>query len=96
MLMLGWGRSTGVSVPIPGAQKLSFAALAKSAGYVQAYDFDDLEAFQDGIESIMSQTGPILVCLKVPPTTEVTPFSSPRTVDIIDRFRTSLRGSASQ
>ena len=82
--------------PIPGAQKLSFAALARSAGYVQAHDFDDLEAFQDGIESIMNQTGPILACLKVLPISKVTPLSSPRTIDILDRFRTALRGSASR
>jgi phosphonopyruvate decarboxylase len=53
--------------PIPGQDKISFAELARSAGYAAAYDFDDLEDFSNRAEEILNQSGPVLVCVKTLP-----------------------------
>ncbi|MCS7207026.1 MAG: thiamine pyrophosphate-dependent enzyme [Dehalococcoidia bacterium] len=51
--------------PIPGATIIRFAEMAKAAGYRAAYDFHDLEAFATELPRILSQPGPVLVCLRV-------------------------------
>jgi phosphonopyruvate decarboxylase len=56
--------STGAA-SIPGADILSFAGLASSAGYPVTYEFDDLEEFVTQLETIFQQEGPIFVCLKI-------------------------------
>ena len=62
-------RTTG-GQPIPGAGKFSFSGLAKDAGYHHVYEFDNLEDLENSIETIMKETGPTFVCLKVPPLIE--------------------------
>ena len=61
--------------PIPNMGKLSFADLAKAAGYVEAYEFDDLEEFAVQAEEIINAEGPIFVCLKVEPEPETRPMA---------------------
>ena len=51
--------------PIPAVDKLSFAGMAKEAGYAAAYQFDSLEEFATEVEGILRQRGPVFVCLKV-------------------------------
>jgi sulfopyruvate decarboxylase subunit beta len=48
--------------PIPGAAKVSFRDMALAAGYANAYDFSDLEEFENRIEGIFAEDGPILIC----------------------------------
>ncbi len=80
--------------PIPAAGKLSFAGLARGAGYPRSHEFSDLEAFQGGIEAILREDGPTLVCLKVPPATKRVTSTSPRTIEIMGRFREAVGGSS--
>jgi len=56
--------------PIPGAGKINFTALAKGAGFRQVCEFEKLEDLESSIETIMNQTGPTFVCLKIQPITE--------------------------
>jgi phosphonopyruvate decarboxylase len=81
--------------PIPSAGRLGFADLARGAGYPRAHEFSDLETFQNRIQAILGEDGPTLICLKVPPASERVPFTSPRTVEILDRFRAALERSSS-
>ena len=53
--------------PIPGQDKVSFAGLARAAGYAAAYDFDDLEEFSNRAEEILNQSGPVMICVKTVP-----------------------------
>ena len=55
------------AVPIPGAGKFSFTALARAAGYVRTYDIATLEEWDRQINTILREQGPILVSLKVEP-----------------------------
>ena len=51
--------------PVPGYEKVDFAALALAAGYREAYTFSDLNEFADRVPEILATPGPILVALKV-------------------------------
>ena len=51
--------------PVPGHEKVDFAALALAAGYQEAYTFSDLNEFTDRVPQILATPGPILVALKV-------------------------------
>jgi phosphonopyruvate decarboxylase len=53
--------------PIPGKDVVSFSGLAQSAGYAAVYDFDNLEDLATQTENILSQPGPVLVCVKTTP-----------------------------
>jgi len=51
--------------PIPGRDKISFAAMARAAGYRNAYEFSDLDALERDIDGILTQEGPVFVTLKI-------------------------------
>jgi phosphonopyruvate decarboxylase len=51
--------------PTPGAGVVDFRALALGAGYQDARDFDDLEAFEEDLPSILAGPRPAMVVLKV-------------------------------
>lgn|GEM_PF-75961 len=87
-------RTTG-GQPIPGAGKISFRGLAKDAGYHHVYEFDKLEDLESSIETIMSETGPIFVCLKVQPLTERATFPSPSSAEA-ESLSNRLRKAASR
>lgn len=58
--------STG-GQPIVGQDVVSFAEMARAAGYAAAYDFDDLEEFENSAQEIMSKDGPVLICMRTIP-----------------------------
>lgn len=82
-------RNTG-GQPIPGANKLSFTAMAAAAGYVKTYEFDEAPALEEKLASILSEVGPIMVCLKLPAATERTPHPMNSTRAAIGRFKAGL------
>ncbi len=51
--------------PVPGVDKLSFAGLARSAGYPNTLEFDDLEELALRMADILEMTGPTFVTMKV-------------------------------
>ena len=53
--------------PIPGLGAVSFAGLARSAGYRSVYEFSDLKNFEQQAGAILSETGPVFITLKVEP-----------------------------
>ena len=53
--------------PIPGKDKVSFAEMARGAGYASAYEFDDLEDFALRIADILAEEGPVFVTIKSEP-----------------------------
>lgn len=53
--------------PIPGQHKLSFAGLARAAGYREAHEFADLDRLEAALPAILRATGPVLIDLKVEP-----------------------------
>ena len=59
--------------PVPNAENVSLAGLAKAAGYAATFEFDDLEELAIGVDEVMSSAGPVLLSIKVVPEIENTP-----------------------
>jgi phosphonopyruvate decarboxylase len=53
--------------PIPGEGQISFAGLARAAGYPKTYEFAELGAFEAQIAAVLREDGPIFVDLKLVP-----------------------------
>ena len=60
--------------PVPNAENISFAGLAKAAGYAATFEFDDLEELATGVDEVMSSAGPVFVSIKTAPEIENTPI----------------------
>ena len=60
--------------PVPNAENINYAGIAKAAGYAAAYEFDDLETFGRDVGDILSQHGPVFVAIKVVPEVENEPI----------------------
>jgi len=67
---------TSGSQRVPGAGKLDFVMLAKGAGYVNAYYFDDLEEFRIKLPELLTEEGPIMVELRTSQADQ-TPMTAP-------------------
>jgi phosphonopyruvate decarboxylase len=60
--------------PVPNAENINYAGMAKAAGYAATYEFDDLETFGRDVGDILSQRGPVFVAIKVVPEVENEPI----------------------
>ncbi len=60
--------------PVPNFDEINYAGMAKEAGYASAHHFDNLEEFANNIESIMKETGPVFVSMKMVPEVENAPI----------------------
>ena len=60
--------------PVPNAQEINYAGMAKQAGYAAAYEFDNLEDFSTNVGRIMNETGPVFVAIKIVPLVENEPI----------------------
>ena len=60
--------------PVPNSAEINYAGMAKEAGYASAHHFDNLEDFANNIESIMKETGPVFVSMKMVPEVENAPI----------------------
>ncbi|MGH8057528.1 MAG: thiamine pyrophosphate-dependent enzyme, partial [Candidatus Entotheonellia bacterium] len=58
---------TNGAVHIPGGGRVSFAGLAREAGYPKTYAFDQLEDWDLAVDQILKEDGPLFVDLKVEP-----------------------------
>ena len=77
--------------------KISFTSFAVTAGYANVHEFADLESLERNIETVLDEVGPTLVCLKIVPTGERSPFPLTTFLSIIPRFQAALqRASSSQ
>ena len=61
--------------PVPNAESVSFATLARGAGYASTFEFDDLEDFATNLDAVMGAKGPVFVTLKTEPEIENTPVN---------------------
>lgn len=51
--------------PVPNAEQINYAGMAREAGYASAHQFDDLEDFVTNVGSILDETGPVFVSIKI-------------------------------
>ena len=67
---------TSGSQAIPGGRGVDFVAMAKGAGYRNAYAIDDLEEFRIRLPALLAEEGPLLVELHTTEA-ELTPMTAP-------------------
>ena len=60
--------------PVPNAQGIDYAMMAKGAGYAATYSFDDLEELSTSMGEIMDETGPVFVSIKINPEVQNLPI----------------------
>lgn len=60
--------------PVPNADEIDYAGMAKGAGYASAYHFDDLEDFVVSVEEILMEPGPVFVSVKIVPEVQNLPI----------------------
>jgi sulfopyruvate decarboxylase subunit beta len=65
--------------PIPNTET-DFAAMARAAGYVQAYDFSELQNFEQQAGHVLKQEGPVFATLRVEPSKPLT-YDYPKLYD---------------
>ena len=53
--------------PVPNAQDIDYAGMAKEAGYPSSFEFDDLEEFASRAPEVMNSEGPVFICVKTTP-----------------------------
>lgn len=53
------------SHPIPGQDRVSFAGLARAAGYAQVFEFDGVNRFAAELPHVLTVAGPVFATLKV-------------------------------
>ena len=51
--------------PIPGQGRVSFAGLARAAGYAEIFEFDGLNQFTAELPNVLSLSGPVFATLKL-------------------------------
>jgi phosphonopyruvate decarboxylase len=76
----------------PGAGKLSYAALAKAAGYTDAFEFDDPAVLAERLPAVMRTPGPVLLALHVDASDERQPLPEGRPDDPAGHLRAQLVG----
>ena len=60
--------------PVPNSQEISYAGMAREAGYASAYEFDNLEDFSTNVAKIMNESGPVFIAMKIVPVVENEPI----------------------
>ena len=61
-------------LPVEGQNNIDLQAMALGAGYAGTYRFSDVEELFLGLESVLSQEGPILVMVEVGRDPDQLPF----------------------
>ena len=51
--------------PIPGAGRIDFSAMARAAGYAKTYTFSEIDTFDERIDEVLGDIGPVFVTLEV-------------------------------
>ena len=61
--------------PVPGADRVQWEDMAKSAGYAATFSFDNLEDLTTGIDQVLASQGPVFIHLSISPEIENTPVA---------------------
>ncbi|MCC6474329.1 MAG: thiamine pyrophosphate-binding protein [Burkholderiales bacterium] len=85
---------TNGAVPIPGRERVRFAAFAREAGYRGVYSFDSLAGWEASLGEILKEQGPIFVELEVEPGAKYPEdFERLYAVEYREKFRKALAAS---
>jgi phosphonopyruvate decarboxylase len=60
--------------PVPNADGIDYAGLARAAGYASAHSFASLEDLVTNIENVLEENGPVFIAVKIEPEVENLPI----------------------
>lgn len=85
---------TNGAVPIPHRGSFTFTGLAQEAGYAKTYTFEDLNHWDQDLDKLLQEDGPVMVSLRVEPGEDY-PDNFPRlySTEHRDRFAKALAES---
>jgi sulfopyruvate decarboxylase subunit beta len=93
-LCLNGSYETNGAVPIPGRGRISFAALAREAGYRKTLTIKDLPEWESSVPGLLKEEGPVFVELHVEPGERYPEdFMRLYAVEYRERFRRALAAS---
>ena len=79
--------------PIPGQNRVDFAAMARAAGYRHVATFRELDAFESGVGEFLSQPGPAFAVIKVEAgESHPRDYAYIHSAEARERFRRALKG----
>lgn len=64
--------------PVPNARNIAYDAIARGAGYQQAFAFDRLEELAINLSGLLTRPGPVFVAMKVVPEIQNEPIGRRR------------------
>jgi len=64
--------------PVPNARNIAYDAIARGAGYQQAFAFDRLEELAINLSGLLARPGPVFVAMKVVPEIQNEPIGRRR------------------
>lgn len=64
--------------PVPNAENVDYAAIARGTGYPRAHSFTELEDFKRELPAILDKPGPVFVALRVYPEVQNEPIGKRR------------------
>jgi sulfopyruvate decarboxylase subunit beta len=77
--------------PIPGQGRVSFAEIARGAGYPEVFEFDDLATFAENVPALLTLAGPVFGTLKLAKAGELEiAFNETGDADMRRRFKEVL------
>lgn len=77
--------------PIPNQGKVSFAGLARSAGYGSVHEFSDLRNFEQQVGAVLAEPGPVFVTLKIEPSgPQVRDYNRIHGADVRQAFKDAI------
>ena len=80
--------------PIPGQNRVDFAAMAKAAGYRHVETFSELNAFEAGVGDFLRQPGPAFAVMKIEAGQSYPrDYAYIHSTEARERFRRALRSS---
>ena len=80
--------------PIPAKGRVSFAGLAREAGYREVHEFSELDTLEAALPGILRATGPVFIDLKIEPgETYPQDWAYMHGTESREKFRKALRQS---
>jgi thiamine pyrophosphate-dependent acetolactate synthase large subunit-like protein len=64
--------------PVPNAENVDYAAIARGAGYARAHSYREIDEFKRDLPGILDKPGPVFVALRVYPEVQNEPIGKRR------------------
>ena len=77
--------------PIPNRGNVSFAGLARSAGYSKVHEFSELRNFEQQVGAVLAEQGPVFAVLKIKPLPQQRDYNRIHGADVRQAFKDAIK-----